>query len=287
MKPLEKNIKIVIDSNGGIANYWRDIWLYRELFGFLAWKDIIVRYKQTTIGIAWSVLRPIISMVLLTFVFGYIAKVDSKGIPFPIMVYSGLLSWNFFANSFTEASNSLIVNTNLLTKVYFPRLIIPTSTVVVNLIDLAISSMIFIAMMIYFQIPLRIEMLWIPVFFLITFITSLGAGYFVAALNVRFRDFKYVVPFVTQIGNYITPVGYLSTTIGGALLVYGVRVPYRALMYLNPMTATIDGFRWAMFGGENTVYIYGLIASAVVAVTVLILGVWYFRKMELSFADVV
>lgn len=281
----EHGYKLVIDSKGGISSYWKDIWMKKELFGFLAWKDIIVRYKQTSIGIAWSVLRPLISMLILSFVFGVIAKVPSNGLPFPVLIFSGLLGWNFFANSFGESSNSLIVNTNLLTKVYFPRLIIPTSTVVVNLIDMGISLLIFIGLLIVYQIPLRWEIIFAPLFFMFTFITALGGGYLVSALNVKYRDFKYVVPFVTQLGYFLSPIGYLSTSISSSYNFMGYDINLRMLYYFNPITATIDGFRWAFFGGQNDFIWWGLLISGVVSILIFVFGFSYFRKMELSFAD--
>lgn len=274
----EKKIELIIEANKSKLHYWNDIWTYRELFYFLAWRDILVRYKQTVIGVAWSVIRPFLSMVVLTVVFGKIAGLPSGGAPYAIMVYAAMLPWQFFSTSFSESSNALITNSNLLTKVYFPRLIIPATSIVVSLIDFLISLGILIFLMIYYKYIPGWEILTLPLFLLLATITSLGTGFFISALNVQYRDFRYIVPFIVQFGLYISPVGYSSDTISEK---------WRLLYSLNPMVGVIDGFRWAILGGSTKIYLPGFLLSIFVSLGFLYLGVKTFRKMERVFADVV
>ena len=262
----------------GALHYWRDIWRYRELFFFLAWRDLLVRYKQTAIGIAWSILRPLLTMIVFTVVFGTLAKLPSNGVPYPIMVYAAMLPWQFFANSLTESSNSLIDNANLLTKVYFPRLIVPAGSVIVGLVDFFISLVILFAIMAWYQYLPDIRMLLLPLFLALAFLASFGAGLWLSALNVKYRDFRYVVPFLVQFGLYISPVGFSSAI---------VPEKWRMLYFLNPMVGVIDGFRWAILGDAFPVYWPGLILSASLTVLMFIGGLLYFRNMERSFADVI
>jgi lipopolysaccharide transport system permease protein len=274
----EKKFELIIEANKSKLHYWKNIWIYRELFYFLAWRDILVRYKQTVIGIAWSFVRPFVTMVVLTIVFGRIAKLPSGGVPYAIMVYAAMLPWQYFSNCFSEASNSLISNSNLLTKVYFPRLIIPATAIVVSLIDFLISMGILAILMIYYHFMPGWQILTIPLFLLLATITSLGTGFFIAALNVQYRDFRYIVPFIVQFGLYITPVGFSSEVIPDK---------WRLLYSLNPMVGVIDGFRWAILGGNTKIYFPGFILSIFVSLIFLYLGVRTFRKMERIFADVV
>jgi lipopolysaccharide transport system permease protein len=274
----EKTNEVIIIANRSKLNYWRDIWLFRELFYFLSWKDILVRYKQTVIGIAWSVIRPLLTMIVLTVVFGKLAKFPSGGVPYAILVFAAMLPWQYFSNSFSEASNSLISNSNLLTKVYFPRLIIPSTTIIVSLIDFLISMGIMVLLMIYYQFLPCWHILLLPGFLLLATITSLGAGFLIAALNVQYRDFRYIVPFIVQFGLYISPVGFSSDTISEK---------WRLLYSLNPMVGVIDGFRWAILGGDTKIYVPGFILSIIVSLIFLYLGLRTFRKMERIFADVV
>jgi len=270
--------ELIIEANKSKEHYWKDIWTYRELFYFLAWKDILVRYKQTVLGVTWSIIRPFLTMVVLTIVFGNLAKLPSGGIPYAIMVYAAMLPWQFFSNSFSEASNSLITNSNLLTKVYFPRLIIPTTSIVVSLIDFFISIIILVLLMVYYQFLPGWHIILLPLFLLLATIISLGAGFFIAALNVQFRDFRYIVPFVVQFGLYISPVGFSSETIPEK---------WRLLYSINPMVGVIDGFRWAILGGNTKLYLPGFILSVFISVIFLFFGIKTFRKMERTFADVV
>jgi lipopolysaccharide transport system permease protein len=258
--------------------YWRDLWRYRELFYFLAWRDILVRYKQTTIGIAWAILRPLLTMIVFTIVFGQLAKLPAQGTPYPILVFTAMLPWQFFANSLSECSNSLINNANLLSKVYFPRLVLPTSAVIVSFIDFLISGIILLGLMIGYQFVPTWRILVLPVFILIAFGIAMGSGLWLAALNVKYRDFRYVVPFIIQFGLYISPVGFSSSI---------VPERWRWVYSLNPMVGVIDGFRWAILGGEVSLYWPGFFISIGLVILLLVSGIRYFRAYERSFADVI
>lgn len=270
--------EIIIKPGMGALHYGRDLWRYRELFFYLAWRDILVRYKQTAIGIAWSVLRPLLTMVVFTIVFGKLAKLPSNGVPYPIMVYAAMLPWQFFANSLTESSNSLIDNANLLTKVYFPRLIVPAGSVIVSLVDFFISMVILAGLMAWYRFVPDLKILLLPAFLLMAFMASFGAGLWLSALNVKYRDFRYVVPFLVQFGLYISPVGFSSAI---------VPEQWRFFYFLNPMVGVIDGFRWALLGDAFLVDWLGFWLSAVLVTLIFVGGVLYFRNMERTFADVV
>jgi lipopolysaccharide transport system permease protein len=274
----EKKYELIIEANKSKLHYWKDIWAYRELFYFFAWKDILVRYKQTVLGVTWSILRPFLTMVVLTIVFGKIAKLPSGGVPYAIMVYAAMLPWQYFSSSFSEASNSLIANSNLLTKVYFPRLIIPSTSVVVSLIDFLISLAILALLMVYYQYMPGWQIFLLPIFLLLATVTSMGAALFIAALNVQYRDFRYIVPFIVQFGLYVSPVGFSSDTIPEK---------WRLLYSMNPMVGVIDGFRWSILGGDTRIYWPGFILSIFIALMFLFIGIRTFRKMERIFADVV
>lgn len=268
--------EIVIKPGTGALHYWRDIWRYRELFFFLAWRDILVRYKQTAIGIAWSVLRPFATMLVFTIVFGKLAKLPSNGVPYPIMVYAAMLPWQFFANALTESSNSLIDNSNLLTKVYFPRLIVPAGSVIVSMVDFLISLVILGGLMAWYRFVPDLRILFLPVFFIMAFFASFGAGLWLSSLNVKYRDFRYVVPFLVQFGLYISPVGFSSSI---------VPEEWRFLYFLNPMVGVIDGFRWSLLGNAFPVNWPGLFLSLTLTLLMSAGGLLYFRNMERSFAD--
>lgn len=270
--------EIIIRPGMGALHYWRDIWRYRELFFFLAWRDILVRYKQTAIGIAWSVIRPLATMLVFTVVFGKLAKLPSNGVPYPVMVYAAMLPWQFFANSLTESSNSLIDNANLLTKVYFPRLIVPAGSVIVSLVDFLISFVILGGLMVWYRCLPDMKIMLLPLFLFMAFFASFGAGLWLAALNVKYRDFRYVVPFLVQFGLYISPVGFSSAI---------VPEKWRFFYYLNPMVGVIDGFRWAILGDAFPVNWVGFWLSVLLVLLIFAGGVLYFRRMERSFADVV
>jgi lipopolysaccharide transport system permease protein len=270
--------KLVIEAGRAESQYWKDLWRYRELFYFLAWRDILVRYKQTAIGIAWALIRPFLTMIVFTVVFGTVAKLPSQGVPYPILVFAALLPWQFFANSLSECSTSLITNSNLISKVYFPRLIVPTSAVVVSFVDFMISGIILLGLMAWYNFVPSWRILTLPVFILVAFAAALGAGLWLAALNVQYRDFRFIVPFIVQFGLYISPVGFSSSVIPEK---------WRLLYSLNPMVGVIDGFRWAILGGGAQLDLPGFILSLGLVSLLLISGIWYFRKMERTFADVI
>ncbi len=274
-----ENTKIIIEAGRTERHYWKDLWRYRELFYFLAWRDILVRYKQTVIGIAWALIRPVLTMVVFTVVFGKLAKLPSDaGAPYPIMVYAAMLPWQFFATAFAEAGNSLIGNANMISKVYFPRLIIPTSAVIVSFVDFLISFAILLVLMVWYQFVPDFRILMLPLFIFVTFAVSLGGGLWIAALNVKYRDFRYIIPFIVQMGLYISPVGFSSSI---------VPEQWRLLYSLNPMVGVIDGFRWAIIGGDYQMYWPGFALSLLVVILLLVGGIFYFRKTEKTFADVI
>ena len=269
---------LVVEPGRSKKNYWNDLWRFRELFLFLAWRDILVRYKQTSIGLAWSLIRPFLTMIVFTVIFGRLAKLPSEGVPYPILVYAGMLPWQFFATSFTDASNSLLNNSNMLTKIYFPRLIIPVSTVIVNLVDFLISFIILVGLMIWYHFAPSWSILFLPLYLILAILTALGAGIYVAALNVKYRDFKYIVPFVVQFGLYISPVGFSSNVVPDK---------WRLLYSINPMVGIIDGFRWSILGGDSHIFLPGMIISIAFIFFLFIFGIIYFRKTEKSFADII
>jgi lipopolysaccharide transport system permease protein len=269
---------LVIEAGRTELHYWKDLWRYRELFYFLAWRDILVRYKQTVIGIAWAVIRPFLTMLVFTIVFGKLAKLPSEGIPYPILVFAAMLPWQFFASSLTESSNSLIGNANLISKVYFPRLIIPTSSIITSFVDFLISGGILVCLMIWYGFVPGLRVLFLPLFTGLAFMAAMGGGLWLTALNVKYRDFRYVVPFIVQLGLYISPVGFSSSVIPDK---------WRLLYSLNPMVGVIDGFRWAILGVQARLFWPGFVASMTLVALLFLSGVWYFRKTEKSFADVI
>ncbi|AFY87859.1 ABC transporter permease [Chroococcidiopsis thermalis] len=274
-----KTREIVLEAGKTESQYWRDVWDYRELLYFLAWRDILVRYKQTAIGILWALIRPFLTTIVLTVVFSVLAKLPSEGnVPYPIMVFAAMLPWQFFANALTECSNSLITNSQIISKIYFPRLIVPVSAVVVCFIDFLISGMILLALMAWYNFVPDWRILTLPLFTAIAFAAAIGAGLWLAALTVEYRDFRHVVPFLVQVGQYISPVGFSSNI---------VTEQWRLLYSLNPMVGVIDGFRWAILGGEAQLYLPGLILSVGLVLLLLTSSIWYFRRTERTFADVI
>jgi lipopolysaccharide transport system permease protein len=270
---------IVIEPGRYERNYWYDLWRYRELFRVLAWRDLAVRYKQTVIGAAWAIIRPVITMLVFTVIFGRIAKLPSDGTaPYPLMVFAGLLPWTFFSTGLSEASNSLINNANLISKVYFPRLIVPIATIVVAFVDFLISFLILVLLMAWYQYPPDWRILALPAFTLLAFLVSMGPALWITALNVKYRDFRYVIPFIVQLGLYVSPVGFSSSV---------VPEQWRLFYSLNPMVGVIDGFRWCILGGQSPVYLPGLAASVVVAAFFLWFGIHRFRSTEKTFADLI
>lgn len=277
MKDLTKT-ELVIEPGRSLSNYWLDLWNYRELFYFLAWRDVLVRYKQTVIGVAWSVIRPFLTMVVFTIIFGKLAKLPSGGVPYPILVYCAMLPWQFFASSLTESSNSLIANSNMLTKIYFPRLILPASSVIVSLVDFLISLAMLLVLMIWFNFVPSWQIVFLPLFLLLAILTSLGAGLWIAAINVKYRDFRYIIPFIVQFGLYISPVGFSSNVVPNE---------WRLLYSLNPMVGVIDCFRWSILGESAQIYWLGFLLSIILTLILLFFGLRYFRRMEQTFADIV
>jgi lipopolysaccharide transport system permease protein len=270
---------IIIEPGRLERNYWRDLWRYRELFRVLAWRDLAVRYKQTVIGVAWAVIRPVLTMVVFAVIFGRIAKLPSDGTaPYPLMVFAGMLPWTFFATGLSEASNSLINNANLISKVYFPRLIVPTAAVVVAFVDFLITFSILIMLMAWYRFLPDWRMLLLPAFILLAFLASVGPSLWITALNVKYRDFRYVIPFIVQFGLYVSPVGFSSSI---------VPEKWRLLYSLNPMVGVIDGFRWCILGGQSQLYLPGLTASLCVTAFFLWFGIRRFRRTEKSFADLI
>lgn len=270
---------LLIEPGRSEKNYWADIWRYRELFIILAWRDISVRYKQTIIGIVWAIIRPVLTMAVFTVIFGYIAKLPSDGsTPYALLVFAAMLPWSLFSSALSEASNSLISNANLIGKVYFPRLIIPIAAIVTAFIDFLISFVILLAMMGYYQFVPGWQIVLLPAFIILALLASLGPGLWITALNVKYRDFRYVIPFVVQFGLYISPVGFSSNIVPDQ---------WRFLYSINPMVGVIDGFRWCILGGNSPLYIPGFLLSLVLIALFLWMGIARFRKMEKTFADLI
>ncbi len=276
--PINEHV-LILEPGRAEKNYWRDLWRYRELFLILAWRDISVRYKQTIIGVAWAIIRPFLTMIVFSVIFGGLAGLPSEGsAPYPLLVFAAMLPWSLFATALGEASNSLIGSANLISKVYFPRLIIPTATVVTAFVDFLISFVILAGMMLYYRYAPGWNILLLPAFILLALLASLGPGLWITALNVKYRDFRYVIPFVVQFGLYISPVGFSSSV---------VPERWRLLYSLNPMVGVIDGFRWCILGGDSAIYWPGFALSLVIVAFFLWLGISKFRKMEKTFADMI
>jgi lipopolysaccharide transport system permease protein len=270
--------RLIIEAGKTEGRYWKDIWQYRELFYFLSWRDILVRYKQTMIGIAWSLIRPLLTMIVLTIVFSKMAKLPSGGVPYPILVFAAMLPWQFFSNALSAAGDSLVGNANLISKIYFPRLIIPTSAVVTSFIDFLISGIILAVLMVWYQFVPEWRILSLPIFITIAFAAAMGVGLWITALNVKYRDFRYIIPFIVQFGLYISPVGFSSSIVPDK---------WRLLYSINPMVGVIDGFRWALLGGKSAIYWPGFLLSVAVVGIVLVTGIIHFRKTEKTFADII
>jgi lipopolysaccharide transport system permease protein len=276
--------RIILEAGSTERHYWRDLWNYRGLFWFLAWRDILVRYKQTAIGIVWSALRPLLTLAVMAFI-GWLFESELPGdVPRLLLVGAATLPWTFFSTAFSESANSLIANSNLLTKVYFPRLIVPTSTIIVCLIDFLIAFAILVVLMVAYRFMPDVRILLLPLFLLLALVTALGSGLLIAALNVKYRDFRYIIPFIVQFGLYVSPVAFSSSDIYGS-----DRIPevLKLVYALNPMVGVIDGFRWCILGGETTLYLPGFLTSIGISILLLIAGIRYFRKTERGFADII
>jgi lipopolysaccharide transport system permease protein len=271
--------EILIEAGRSEANYWRDIWQYRELFYFLAWRDLLVRYKQTAIGIAWALIRPFATMVILTVVFNKVARLDAPGsVPYALLVYCAMMPWQFFATALTESSNSLIGNANLISKVYFPRLIVPGGSVITSFVDLLIMLGLLLPLMAWYSYVPDWHLLALPFFAAIAFAAALGTGLLLAAMNVKYRDFRYLVPFVVQFGVYVSPVGFSTENVPSQ---------FRTLYALNPLVGVIDGFRWSLLRGESPLSWTSVLLSVGVTLLLCVVGIWYFRRTEKTFADVI
>jgi lipopolysaccharide transport system permease protein len=264
-------------SSGWVSLRVGELWEYRELLYFLVWRDVKVRYKQTALGAAWAIIQPFLTMVVFSLFFGRLAKVPSDGIPYPIFSFTALVPWTFFANGLTQSSNSLVGNANLIKKVYFPRLTIPIATVLSGVVDFALAFMVLFIMMLYYGVTPSVNMFWLPAFIVLAFVASMGVGLWLSALNVEFRDVRFVVPFLTQIWMFATPIAYSSSLLSQ---------PWRTIYGLNPMVGVVDGFRWALLGtGAAPGPI--IVASSLAALLMLASGAYYFRRMEKTFADIV
>ena len=281
MTPTEHapSTRLILEAGRADRQYWQDLWRYRELFFILAWRDVAVRYKQTIVGFAWAFVRPFMTMVVFTVVFGHIAKLSSGDTtPYALMVYGGLLPWTLFASVFGDASNSVMGNANLISKVYFPRMIVPLSTVVVALIDFAVSLSILLGLMIWYRFLPGWQILLLPVFVVLALLASIGPALWASAIVVKYRDFRFVVPFLLQFGLYASPVGFSSAI---------VPPEWRLLYNLNPLVGIIDGFRWCIVGGDSPIYLPGFALSLAVIVFMLWAGITAFRRIERGFADLI
>jgi lipopolysaccharide transport system permease protein len=270
--------RLIIEAGRSEREYWRDLWRYRELFYFLAWRDLLVRYKQTVVGVAWSLIRPLLMVIVLTIVFGRFGKMPSGGTPYPLLVLCGMLPWQFFSSALAESGNSLVTNSSLISKVYFPRLVVPASSVITSFVDFLITTAFLLIMIIWYRVPPPSQIVLFPVFVLLAFAASFGAGLWIAALMVEYRDFRFIVPFIVQFGLYISPVGFPSEI---------VPANYRLIYSLNPIVGVIDGFRWCILGGEHALYWPGMAVSLIGVAALVVSGIWYFRKTERTFADVI
>jgi lipopolysaccharide transport system permease protein len=270
--------EVWIEPGQSMRNYRRDLWKYRELFYFLAWRDIAVRYKQTAIGVAWAVVQPLLTMIIFVVVFNRLAHLKSTGAPYPILVFAALLPWTFFTAALTQAASSMITNANMVSKVYFPRLILPAGSVIVALADFLISFGILLVLMVVFRFAPSPRIVLVPAFLLLAVFTALGPGLWFAALNVKYRDFRYVIPFAIQAGTYLSPVGFSSSI---------VPEKWRLLYSLNPMVGVIDGFRWAILGGANTLSPLYLGVSIITTLLIFVTGLRHFHRTERTFADVI
>jgi lipopolysaccharide transport system permease protein len=278
-----RQTEVVIEAGGGATRYWRDLWSYRELLYILAWRDVAVRYKQTAMGVTWAVIQPLAQMAIMVVVFGMLAKLPTEGgAPYALMVFAAMLPWQFFASSLAAASASIVANANLVSKVYFPRMVIPIAAVITSFVDFLIAFAILAALMLWYGHAPSWRLATLPLFIALAFLAAIGPGLLITALNVRYRDFRYVIPFLVQFGLYVSPVGFSSAV---------VRDTFGESIYLlyavNPMVGVIDGFRWAILGGDIQLQPAGLAISVVLSLALLLLGLIFFRRVERSFADVV
>lgn len=264
-------------TKGWVSLRLRELWEYRELLLFFVWRDIKVRYKQTVLGVSWAIIQPLFTMVIFSLFFGRLAEVPSDGVPYPLFSFAALVPWTFFSNALTQASNSLIVSANMLKKIYFPRLALPMATILAGVVDFSLAFVVLIGLIFYYGAAPTVNVVWLPLFLLLAFVTSLGVGFWLSAMNVQFRDVRYTVPFLTQAWMFATPIAYPSSLL---------EEPWRTLYGLNPMAGVVEGFRWALLG-TATAPGPMILASAAVALVLFVSGAYYFRRMEKTFADVV
>ena len=274
---MDVPITIIQPSRGWVSLKLHELWEYRELLYFLVWRDVKVRYKQTVLGAAWAIIQPFMAMVVFSIFFGKLAKMPSDGIPYPLFAYAALVPWGFFANGLSQASNSLVGSSHLITKVYFPRLVVPISSVISGIVDFALAFAVLLGMMFYFGIFPTINVIWLPFLLLLAFVTALGVGMWLSALNVEFRDIRYVIQFLTQFWMFATPIVYTSSLLSD---------PWRTIYGLNPMVGVVEGFRWALLGTQTAPGPI-VIVSCLAALAILVGCAFYFRKMEKTFADLV
>ena len=269
----------VLEAGRSEKNYWQDLWHYRELFAILAWRDVAVRYKQTVIGLAWALIRPFLTMVVFTFIFGHLAKLPSDGsVPYPILVFTGMLPWFLFSSILSSASESLVSNANLISKVYFPRLVIPAATAVVGFVDFAVNFVMLALLMVWFGFIPGWQIIFLPAFVILAVLASFGPALWITSLNVKYRDFRFIIPFIVQFGLYVSPVGFSSSVVPNE---------WRLLYSLNPIVGIIDGFRWCLLGGESQIYLPGFLTSLATVAFFLWYGLRYFRATERKFSDLV
>jgi lipopolysaccharide transport system permease protein len=269
--------EIILEAGRANRNYWQDLWRFRELLGFLAWRDIKVRYKQTTLGVLWALIQPAVTLTVFTFIFGKLAGMPAGNAPYPLLVLCGLLPWQLFSAAFSNASGSLVANTHLISKIYFPRLIVPLSSVAVALIDFAVVLVLLAVMCLWWQFTPDWRIIVLPLFIVLTLLTAIGTGLWLTALTVKYRDFRFVAPFLLQVGLFLSPVGFSSTNLPNWRFIYS----------LNPMVGAIDGFRWCLLRGEPALDPLNLAVSIGMAALLLASGIWYFRRTERTFADLI
>lgn len=275
---MSEQRELVIEAGAGNRQYWRDLWQYRELFYFLAWRDLLIRYKQTAIGVAWALIRPLATMLVLTLLFKKIVKVPDDAVPYPVTAYVGVLAWNFFAASLQDAGNSLVTNSNLISKIYFPRMVVPAATVLTTFVDFLIATALLIVLMAWYQVAPSPHVIFFPAFVFLALAAAVGTGMWASALMVRYRDIRFIIPFVIQFGLYLSPIGIKSTL---------VPEQWRTLYALNPIVGIVDGFRWSILGRDNPLDAKTLLFSIAVTLALLLSGLAYFRKTERTFADVI
>ncbi len=271
-------VRIIKPRSGLVPIDFNELWGYRELLCFLTWRNVAVRYKQTVIGVAWAIIRPVLTMLVFTVIFGKVAKLPSDGTPYALLAIAGTVPWLFFSSSLTESSNSLVANAGMISKIYFPRLIMPAAAVLSSTVDFMISFGILIGMLAWYHVVPTSAIFALPLFFLLALGSALGTSLWLAALNVEYRDVRHVVPFLVQMGLYVSPVGFSSSI---------VPAQWRLAYCLNPMASVIDGFRWSLLGAKVPLYMPGLVLSSLVVVVILVGGLYYFRRMERTFADII